>query len=152
MVCAASCFITAALLGGLVLTNILGYKAFSPAQKAQLLASFSPAQSQRYDAIVKERRTLAMTGAVLGAVLAAVYFFLLASRTTSTPSKVCKVGAITLGTMYFYYTLSPKSDHMVKHLVPGQQMDDYLALGRSMELRWNAGLLLGGAACLVLGM
>ena len=62
---------------------------------------------------------------------------------------VCMVGAITFTTNYLYYILSPKTTYMVQHLQNKEQIDEWLKIYRTMQVKYHIGLVLGIVAIMI---
>jgi hypothetical protein len=150
MVCASTCILASALLGGFGLTSLLSVqKDGSAFQK-----SLSPEQLVKFKEIAAKRGKLATHGFLLGALLSLAYIQYLRFNKSTTSTKVqvaCNVIAITLATTWAYYMLSPKGDHMVKYLTTPEQMDLFIDKNRAYQLRWSGGLILGAAGAYFLG-
>jgi len=83
----------------------------------------TPEQEQIYQQIVKERREIYAKGLILGLTLALF------------AKDPCNFVIITMGTVFLFYTISPKTTYMLEHLEPdqvGQWVKDY----RHMQLTW----------------
>lgn len=147
MVCTGSCILASALFGAMLLTT--GVTTINAKEaKESFMSSFDDVQRSQYESIVTERRNLALQGTILGMLLGLLYFM---TASTEGMERACNTTAIALGSVYFYYMLMPKSDAMVRYLNKGAQLDRYLEFGRSMSIKWDVGLLLGAAGCVVLG-
>ena len=59
------------------------------------------------------------------------------------------VGAITFTTNYLYYILSPKTTYMVQHLDNKDQIDEWLKIYRTMQVKYHVGLVLGILAIMI---
>ena len=61
------------------------------------------------------------------------------------------VGAITFTTNYLYYILSPKTTYMIQHLEYQKQIDEWLKIYRTMQVKYHIGLVLGICAIMIFG-
>ena len=115
-------------------------------ERAGFLKLLSEEQLQRYQGIVRMRRRIYLESLGLGIALSAAWIAFLSRAGQSKLSMAhgaCLAGAGTLGTSYFYYTLHPKRDYMIKHLQSERQKAAWLRVYRGFQVNYHAGLLLG---------
>tara|TARA_B100001093_G_C26364405_1_gene815940 strand:+ start:134 stop:607 length:474 start_codon:yes stop_codon:yes gene_type:complete len=109
-------------------------------------------QQQKYEKIVKERKNIYFTGYIIGIILSILVILInkyIFNKRMNNGMMVCCVGAISFTTNYLYYILIPKSTYMIKHLNNQQQIEEWLKINRSMQVKYHIGLLLGIVAIMV---
>ena len=107
-----------------------------------LMATLDSKKQAIYKKIVNERRGLYIKGYLIGFIIA-LGVLLQAGDRLNKNGKICMVIAISYIVMYFYYTLSPKSDYMVLHLDKEEQRRKWLDVNKTMQYNYHMGLLLG---------
>jgi hypothetical protein len=129
-------------------------------EKDALVKSLSYEQAEQYAALVKERLSLYGKGYAYGvgvsALLVLAYYLsrtLLHPRSASAAaarelirsplSLLCITAVVSTVTMYFYYTMSPKSDYMILHLDGEEQRRHWMDIYRTKQTQYNTGLLIG---------
>jgi|UniRef100_A0A6C0LZH1 hypothetical protein len=146
--CTTSCGIAATLIAGMAYCTYMG-------NRSQLVTdymrSLTEDQRQAYAKITGERRDIYLRGFGLGLLLSAALLGIHHRYATmSRAAMLCSVAAITLGTNYFYYVLSPKSDWMVLHFKQKQDGANWLRVYRGMQVNYHVGLVLGIAGTVLL--
>lgn len=129
-------------------------------EKDALVQSLSYEQAEKYSALVAERLKLYGKGYAYGvgvsALLVLAYYLsrtLLHPRSNSAAaaralirspmSLLCITAVVSTVTMYFYYTMTPKSDYMILHLDGKEQRQHWMDIYRTKQTQYNTGLLLG---------
>ena len=146
MRCGISCAVAVTLL---VASLYLTLTADHLKDKDNFYRTLGPDLQTRYEAIIQERKLIYMKGFGLGLVLSAVAISVCGTRKPVQMS--CLAGAITLATTYLFYIIHPKTDYMVLHLDKAEQRAAWLAIYRSMQLKYHIGLVLGIGAAMALG-
>lgn len=122
------CLLAAALAGSvLILAMNMPIQALTDYR-----ATLTPDMLKRLENIRAERSSLATMGIVLGALLAIPF-----------ADNWCYAMFVAFGVQNLYYTLSPKSDWMLKHHHTPEQNRAWVALYHEMSLRSHVGLLVG---------
>ena len=85
----------------------------SDAETTDLMKTLSPDLASKYNEIVTERRNIYMQGLTLGTV--AAYFAQKTVRSDNLFHRVAVFLTVTLLISLMYYTVTPKSDYMLKH-------------------------------------
>lgn len=151
--CRITCFIAILFLVANVYTMVsLDCKEV----KADFYKVLNDKQKAIYEKIVKERKTIYYTGYGVGLILSFILIFVYKYIINTSNKKnncswiiVCMVGAITFTTNYLYYILSPKTTYMVEHLDNKQQIDEWLKIYRTMQVKYHVGLVLGIVAIMI---
>ena len=144
MSCYITCMIGASLLGG-----TLSSMFYSKEPRSNVLVNrLNPQQLAIYNSIVKERSRIYLEGNILGLVLALIYFF--NSGKFEKKTNICAFVLIAMTTSYYYYTLKPKSDYIIRHLSDSIQVEAWLLKYKTMKRRYHIGYLLGGLGYLIL--
>ena len=144
MSCYITCIIGASLLGGTISTML-----YSKNKNSNILQDrLNPQQIVIYNKIVKERRNHYLQGNILGLILALIYFF--NSGKFERKTNICAFVLIAMTTSYYYYTLKPKTDYMLRHLTDTLQVEAWLSKYNTMKRRYHIGYLLGGLGYLLL--
>lgn len=99
-------------------------------------------QKNMYNKIVAERRGLYFKGLIIGSILAMLYLIYV-KKTDNPLTHSCAFVAIAMFVQYMVYTLSPKSDYMIRHMKNGDQVDKWLEVYKTMKNRYHMGMLLG---------
>ncbi len=144
MSCYITCLVGASLLGGSISSML-----FKNDPRSKVLASrLNPQQMVVYNNILAERRNHYLQGNVLGFLLALVYFYNSGKFTKKT--NVCAFVLIALSTTYFYYSLTPKSDYLLRHLTDSVQVEAFLAHYIHMKRQYHIGFLVAGLSYLLI--
>ena len=139
----AVCSLAIALLTASLFVSLRGDQTI---ERAGFLKLLSDKQLKRYQGIVRMRRRIYLESLGLGIVLTAAIILWLTrygKEQLNMMHKACIAGAVTLGTSYFYYTLHPKSDYMLRHLDSERQRSAWLKVYRGFQVNYHAGFLLG---------
>ena len=144
MSCYITCMIGASLLGGSISSML-----FKDDPRSKVLASkLNYKQMVIYNNIVSERNNHYLQGTILGFLLALVYFFNTGMFTKKT--NICAFVLIAMSTTYFYYSLKPKSDYLLRHLTNSDQVNAWLSHYIHMKKQYHTGFLLTGLGYLLL--
>lgn len=117
-------------------------------------------QNEKYKQLTEERRMLYLKGYGLGLVLTACYLLWnYLTKTIDRPrsnvaaaarafirnplSVACVAVVICSFTTYFYYTLSPKSDYIIRYLDNKEQREQWLNVYRKMQYNYHMSYILG---------
>lgn len=109
-------------------------------------------QQQIYEKIIEERKNIYFSGYGIGIVISILVILInkyIFNKRMNNGMMVCCVGAISFTINYLYYILIPKSTYMIKHLNNQQQIEEWLKINRSMQVKYHIGLLLGIVAIMV---
>ena len=152
MVCAISCAIAFIFIVANVYCCMFAHRSDGVIQ--EFVSKLSPDKQRRYADITRERQGIYFMGLFLGFILSMTilvccqkYFIGNGKRA----SILCMVAAVTFSVNYFYYVLSPKSDWMVLHLNSGEEMQAWLKVYRTMQVKYHIGLVLGILAVVAFG-
>ena len=102
-----------------------------------------------YDRIVKERHSIFFTGYVIGFVLSIFIIILnvnVLKKRMPVIAMVCLAVVVSTLVNYFYYILSPKSNHIISLLKTDQQREDWLRIYKSMQYYYHSSFVLGAVA------
>lgn len=102
-----------------------------------------------YKQIADERMKIYSTGYMIGLVAAAliiVFNVSVLKKKMPVSAMVCLAVVISTVINYFYYTLTPKSAHMVDLLRTEQQKRDWLKMYKSMQYYYHMSFVLGAVA------
>jgi uncharacterized protein YacL len=104
---------------------------------------------KEYDNIVSERRQIYFTGYLIGFIVS-IFIIIINVRALKTKmpvmAMVCLVVVVSTVVNYFYYMLSPKSNHMVSLLTTDKQREDWLRVYKSMQYYYHSSFVLGAIA------
>jgi amino acid transporter len=104
---------------------------------------------KEYDNIVSERRKIYFTGYLIGFIVS-IFIIIINVRALKTKmpvmAMVCLVVVVSTVVNYFYYMLSPKSNHMVSLLTTDKQREDWLRVYKSMQYYYHSSFVLGAIA------
>ena len=109
-------------------------------------------QQQIYEKIIEERKNIYFSGYGIGIVISILVILInkyIFNKRMNNGMMVCCVGAISFTINYLYYILIPTSTYMIKHLNNQQQIEEWLKINRSMQVKYHIGLLLGIVAIMV---
>jgi uncharacterized protein YacL len=100
-----------------------------------------------YKQIVDERIRIYYYGFILGFLLSiAIIIYnvqLKPSNKMTTTSMICIIVSTSFLVNYFYYVLSPKSNHMLEHIESKQQTQAWFKMYRNMQYYYHLSLVLG---------
>lgn len=102
-----------------------------------------------YDRIVTERQSIFFTGYVIGFVLSIFIIILnvnVLKKRMPVIAMVCLTVVVSTLVNYFYYILSPKSNHIISLLKTDQQREDWLRIYKSMQYYYHSSFVLGAVA------
>jgi uncharacterized protein YacL len=139
MVCLTSCAIAFVFLVAMVYMN-LALRLENRKYLTDFMGSLDPKLQEQYRQIVAERQMLYFTGFGVGLLLSLLATFYMKMKPTA---RVCMVMAGTFLFTYFFYILSPKSDHIVRHLDSQEQREKWLVVYKDMQMKYHTGLVLG---------
>ena len=149
MVCTLTCFISILF----VVANIFMMLSVNCKNtKMSLQTILNSKQLMIHEKIVKERRDIYFKGYVLGIALSILLIIVnksVLNKKMKNWSMICTVGAVTFTTNYLYYILSPKTTYMIQHLDNKQQINAWLKIYRTMQVKYHTGLVLGIVAIMV---
>ena len=104
---------------------------------------------KEYDNIVSERRQIYFTGYLIGFIVS-IFIIIINVRTLKqkmpVTAMVCLAVVVSTVINYFYYMLSPKSNHMVTILKTDKQREDWLRIYKSMQYYYHVSFVLGAIA------
>jgi hypothetical protein len=150
MVCGITCIIALVFL----IANI--YTIFSCSNNKELKKNFlnvlNEEQKITYEKIINERKNIYYSGYILGLLLSLIGYFSIKKFTKMKFNKlslICFVGAITFVTNYLFYILYPKSDYMLLHLNDKKQIQEWLNIYRTMQIKFHIGFVLGILAIMI---
>ena len=143
MVCSISCSISAVFIIGMIyMTNAMTKSKIIKKYEEELPKELK----SMYKSIVEERTRIYYTGYILGFLLSLiliVYITQVQRTRMSTSSMVCTTVALAFLTNYFYYILTPKTNHMLDHVTTPEQTKAWLAMYKGMQYYYHAGLAIG---------
>ncbi len=117
---------------------------------ADFEATLSPNQLKVYDEIKEERCKLYFKGIALGTLVGALYLYFNSGRFGNLTT-ACIFTLIVMGTMTFFYKLSPKSKWMVEHLTDAAQVERWNAIYKMYAYKYYWGFFLGMLGYLLIG-
>jgi hypothetical protein len=143
MVCSISCSISAVFVIGMIyMTNAMS--------KSNIIKKYQEELPNElldiYLSIVEERTRIYYTGYILGFLLSLIlilYTTQVQHAKMSTSTMVCTTVAIAFLTNYFYYILTPKTNHMLDHVTTPEQTKAWLAMYKGMQYYYHTGLTIG---------
>ena len=142
MVCTVTCSISSIFLIGMF---YMTYAIDKCSVTRNFVESLSAEQRDQYYRIVNKRRTIYLTGFMIGALLSVYVVSTMYQRdpTTSKLSAICMAGTVTFITAYFCYILWPKPPLMVLELNDKRQREEWVKVYKKMQYTYHMGLLLG---------
>jgi hypothetical protein len=140
MVCLTSCMISAVFVIGMVYFYTMTGKS---QVVQQYRSTLSPDLLKRYDNIARERMTISCEGYGLGFLLSLLIIYYHSKAKMNTTALVCTVIAVASVTNYFYYMLHKKSDWMLYHVHEKRDVENWLAMYRTMSYHYHSGFALG---------
>lgn len=102
-----------------------------------------------YDKIVTERQSIFFTGYLIGFVVSIFIIILnvnVLKKRMPIAAIVCLTVVVSTLVNYFYYILSPKSNHIISLLKTDQQREDWLRIYKSMQYYYHSSFALGAVA------
>ena len=151
MVCHTSCILAGAFILASIGTCFLVDKKELGSPYLKML---SPEKKKKYLNIVKERRNIYLQGFGIGFVVALLALVAMNNSKQLKMTKlsnICTVLAISFTINYFYYTLYPKSDYMVRYLDSRDEREAWLKIYRSMQFSYHASFALRLVGMLFIG-
>jgi len=143
MVCSISCSISAVFVIGMIyMTNAMSESNIIKKYQEELPNELLDI----YLSIVEERTRIYYTGYILGFLLSLIlilYTTQVQHAKMSTSTMVCTTVAIAFLTNYFYYILTPKTNHMLDHVTTPEQTKAWLAMYKGMQYYYHTGLTIG---------
>jgi hypothetical protein len=112
--------------------------------------SLSSEQLVLYNKVIKERMTLFLQGLILGLVIGFIYLNYSRSSNEVVKSQ-CVFTLLVLGSVYLYYSISPKQYSMLPTLQSAEQRALWWDIYTEMKKRSLIGFLLGVVAFLFVG-
>jgi len=142
MVCTITCSISLVFLIGMF---YMTYAIDKCVVTRKFVESLSNVQRERYYRIVNKRRSIYLSGFMIGILLSiyAVSSMYQRDPKMSKLSAICMTGTITFFTSYFYYILYPKPQLMILELEDKNQREEWIKVYKKMQYTYHMGLLLG---------
>ena len=143
MVCKMSCGIAIAFIVASLYTS---YNVDKTQMTQTLMNSLDHHQKEEYVKIIFQRAYLYSVSMVLGVSLAIITLFYLMVVKKQKLSKLhaaCIGASVTFVVSYFNYILTPKKTYLVSKLTSKEQIDNWLTIYRTMQLRYHLGFALG---------
>lgn len=151
--CGLTCFIAILFLVANLYTML---SVDCKSTKEKLYSLLDNNQKKIHQKIVEERKSIYFRGYGVGLILSCILIFVYKYIINGSNKKkmsiwmiVCMVGAITFTSNYLYYILSPKTTYMVQHLENKEQIDEWLKIYRTMQVKYHVGLVLGIVAIMI---
>ena len=130
------CTLALALALGTVLFSVASSTAFSPKVDTRLRQSLDVVQTQRYDAIVDERRLIYTQGLGMGVVAALIIGGIAYHCETSRPAAACWGLLVFFTFTHAHYILRPKTNgYMLTTLSTESQRRLWVQVYRTKGLR-----------------
>ena len=107
-----------------------------------LLNKLSDTEKERYNKIKLERFEIYSRGSLYGTVLLFAYLFLTRFDENFVTNILIAI-IIASMTTYLYYSLSKKSDYMIKYLDTREEREAWLTIYQTMKNNCHGGFLLG---------
>ena len=107
-----------------------------------LISKLNDKEKEIYKKIKLERFEIYSKGSMYG-FIALVVFLFLNKNTTSIITNVLIAIIIWSMTTYFYYTLSKKSDYMIKYLDTQEEREAWLEIYKTMKNNCHGGFVIG---------
>ena len=134
-----NCYISSVIGIGMLIATF-NTMSVSKGLTQQLTTTLTPELALTYADIATERRNIYMTGLLLGLICAFIILkFIngnLFSKLTSALVTVTVISAL-------FYTLMPKSNYMLNHLKPPEQVAAWLNVYRNMKQSYIKGFIFG---------
>jgi hypothetical protein len=135
------CYISCGIALGFVMASIYTMMTNNETH-TKLRNSLSEEGKVAYDKIVAERLELYVKGSIAGLVLA-TGFFLWARNKLGTVTTVCSFVIIMFVVQIMVYTLTPKSDYVLKYVQTNEQSKLWLDNYQIMKKRYHIGFFVG---------
>lgn len=123
----------------------------SSQMKQNLSQHLNDEEQKQYEDIIIMRRNIYMKGLVLGVIIAlSITFVFPPLKKTNRSGRLFLAVSITFFVNYFYYILHPKDKYMIEILNTKEENESWLAIYKTMQLRYHVGFLFGlaAAACI----
>ena len=149
MSCHITCLLGFSLLGSSLAVMLFG----KDTNKSKLFRnSLDSEQLKVYERVIKERRNIYIKGMILGLVLATIVTSKIwfSNNRLNKTIHMCTFMFIALGTNYIYYTLSPKKDYLLSHLVSSMQIEAWLNQYKEKQFIYHLGSLVSAIAYLLI--
>jgi uncharacterized protein YacL len=144
--CTFTCVISFVIVVAMVIMSIM----VSNDKFVQSYRSNLPADIRKeYDRIVAERRQIFFTGYLIGFIISVFVIIVnvnVLKKKMPVTLMVCLAVVVSTVVNYFYYMLSPKSNHMIGLLKTDKQREDWLKIYKSMQYYYHASFVLGAVA------
>lgn len=144
MFCSVYCIIAAVFL----IANI--YSMFSiqySREKIDFFNTLEPSQKETYIKIINERKNIYYASFILGIVLSIFCVFVIQKfikpKRLTKNNTVCIIVSSTFIFNYLFYILYPKSSYMIQHLNDKRQVDEWLKVYRTMQVKYHTGFVFG---------
>jgi len=138
-ICYLSCVAAIVLVIAMVYTNVMAPR--------NQMSGLSPEKKALYDRITKERLSIFYKGMGIGFILSLAIVLWNNTRKAGAAFRkgtvLTIVVGVTLLSSYFYYTLSPKSDYLLRHMETPAEREEWLKMYSTMKRNYHIGLLLG---------
>ena len=137
-----SCTIAAGLFGSMLYLN------FHPGKNEVLndfLNTLNEGQKILYMKIKKERANIYFQSLIISLLLGFLYL----NNSKKSGIRTCIFTSIVLGLNIIFYILWPKSTYMIKHLENESQKNAWLSVYKFMQFNHYFGMVLGGAAYII---
>jgi hypothetical protein len=142
-----NCYVSGLLGLGMVMAS-LSTMTISKRESNKFKKVLSPKLKLIYDRISSERKKNYLHGLILGLIIATIIFKFKFLKISNKYHQMSTYLAITLVVTIFYYTLSPKSDYMLKHLKTPTENKAWLQIYKVMKNRYIVGFILGSLSSL----
>ena len=144
--CTITCSISLVIVVAMVIMSVMvSNDSFVQSYRNQLPDDIKT----EYDKIVTERQSIFFTGYVIGFVLSIFIIILnvnVLKKRMPVIAMVCLTVVVSTLVNYFYYILSPKSNHIISLLKTDQQREDWLRIYKSMQYYYHSSFVLGAVA------
>lgn len=144
--CTITCSISLVIIVAMVIMSVMvSNDSFVQSYRNQLPDDIKT----EYDRIVTERQSIYFTGYVIGFVLSIFIIILnvnVLKKRMPVIAMVCLTVVVSTLVNYFYYILSPKSNHIISLLKTDQQREDWLRIYKSMQYYYHSSFVLGAVA------
>lgn len=140
--CYTSCMISVVFL---VASLYLMYAVDKEALQAPFLSTLTAQQLAKYKKIVEERKNIYFQGYGIGFILSALVLvlYMLNGVKINRWMVACLTASTTFLTTYLYYTVTPKTDHIILHLDSKIQREEWLRIYRGFQVNYHMGFVFG---------
>lgn len=144
--CTVTCFFALVIVVAMVImTLMVSNDSFIKSYRDQLPTDIQ----KKYDQIVLERQQIYFTGYIVGFVISLfsiIFSINVLKQKMPVSAMVCLAVVLSTVVNYFYYILSPKSNHTIEFLKTDQQRQDWLKVYKSMQYYYHFSFVLGAVA------